>query len=169
MSDHETGRVTLPPKMSKDEVIVSMVIENKSLLKASFVLVKENDEQARRIKELETQLEDSLSKEYISSLVKRLVRTGKVPTPKGVLKYDLPITCICEPGDVDFRFGSVYARVAFECSGYTETVGFDFVPVPRTNDYYPDFHMSYEKQKPVAPKKPHTRKKKSDTSPPAAS
>ncbi len=156
------------PKVSKAEAIVELTLEKHALLTLVANLTVEKGKLQEEIEELEKKLASSVTVEYFSSAVKRMVREGKIPVPKGVLAFNLPVECICEPMDVDIKFGSIYARVAFECNGYTETVGFDFVPAPRVYTSYPEFHMGYKRQKFAIKKKPRTATIKPKAIPPDA-
>ena len=165
MIERSLGKNMLPPPVTEDEAIVSLVVHTFSLQRASLTLAKENETQAVRIKELEQQLESSVPKEYFSSLVERMIKKGDIPVPKEILQFNLPVDILCEPTDVYVQHDGVFVEVGFHSNGYSCSARFKFVPTPTWEGVYPDFHMGYEKQKPAVKRKPRTRKKKLDSAP----
>lgn len=146
------------PKVSKAVAVVELTLEKMALLKLIGNLAQEKNELQKQIEELEKKLASSVTAEYFSSVVKRMVREGKIPVPNEVLQQGLPVECLCGVEDVIFRYGSVSVRVRFECSGYTVQTTFDFEPIPRGIEQYPEFHMGYRKQGPVTKKKSRSQK-----------
>lgn len=142
---------TYDGKVTKDEAIALLVLENMSLKKAAKNKAKEQEEKIttllRQIGDLEeekrTILRDSLHHSFFEKQIKRAFENSLIPIPKIILEQKLPISSTFTFDDTSFDRGTVGVYVTFS-SGDVK-VGIDFVFTPTLwvygegSDNYPDF------------------------------
>lgn len=148
------------PVVSPEQVIAQLATDMISLRESAFQILQEKEALQEIIDKLEKKPASSVPFEYFSSYMKEMIHSGKIPVPKEVLAFGLPVTVTCNPENVHFRHGNIVVEVAFSVHEHSLSLfQFIFHPIPRyVENGYPDFHMGYTKVTPVTKKKTRIKK-----------
>lgn len=155
----KTGFLNMPV-VSPEQVIAQLAVDMVSLRESAFRLLKEKEALQEIIDKLGKRPDSSVPFEYFSSYMKEMIHSGKIPIPKEVLAFGLPVTVTCNPENVHFRHGDIVVEVAFSVHGHSLSLfHFIFHPIPRfVEDGYSNFYMGYTKVAPITKKKTRTKK-----------
>lgn len=138
-------------KVSKDEAIAELVLQNMALEKALKEAVRESEERISTLFDQIHNLEEdknnlvrsSFSYSFFEKQIKEAFENGEIPLPRIILEQKLPISTTFTFDEMSFDRGSVEVHVAFSSGSVHASNNFVFTPsllvYGKKNANYPDF------------------------------